>query len=83
MELDKTDDEIVAAEEQCRFDKLKKQEEEHGFREKRSKTTNFFHRGSTGYWKEELTDEQITKIIAHNGEMMKRFGYIDDGGNPI
>jgi len=82
-ELEKTDEEIMAAEKQCRFEKLKQQEEEHGFREKRAGSDSFFHRGQTGYWREELTDEQVTSITEHNGDVMQRFGYLDDRGHPL
>ena len=82
-ELDKTDEQIRAAEAQCRFEKLKQQEEEKGFREKMAKCDSFFNRGETGYWKAELTDAQVSEIINHNSEVMKRFGYLDDQGNPV
>jgi aryl sulfotransferase len=82
-ELDKTKEEIIAAEEQCRFEKLKKQEEEKGFREKRNDTSSFFYRGQTGYWKDELSEEQIEMIIKANSKMMKHFGYIDENGEPL
>lgn len=81
--LDKSDEEITAAEEECRFDKLKQQEEEKGFREKMANCTSFFNRGQTGYWREELTDVQVAAIIETNGKVMKRFGYLDEQGNPL
>ncbi len=83
MELDNTDEEIVAAEKQCRFEKLKKQEAESGFREKLSTCGSFFNRGQSGYWREELTDKQASSIIEHNGDVMQRFGYLDGEGNPV
>lgn len=82
-ELDKTEEEIAAAEEQCRFEKLKKQEEEQGFREKMSKGGSFFNRGGTGYWKDELTEEQVASIIEVNGEVMRKFGYLDEDSKPV
>jgi aryl sulfotransferase len=81
--LDKTREEVVRAEEQCRFDKLKQQEEEKGFREKRAGCESFFHRGQTGYWKDELNDEQVAAIIETNFDVMQRFGYLDESGNPV
>ena len=82
-ELGKSLEEIIAAEEQCQFEKLKKQEEELGFREKSNQTSSFFFKGKTGYWKDELNEEQINKIIKANSKMMLYFGYIDDKMNPI
>ncbi len=82
-ELGKTKEEIIAAEEACRFEKLKKQEEEKGFREKRAGCENFFNKGKTGYWKDELTEEQVKKIIDTNFDMMLKFGYIDEDSVPV
>lgn len=82
-ELDKTEEDIISAEEQCRFEKLKKQEEESGFRERLKTSGKFFNRGTSGYWREELTEEQVASIISNNFAMMKKFGYIDENGNPV
>ena len=75
--------EIEAAEEKCRFEKLKQQEAENGFNEKSARCNSFFKRGRSGYWKEELTESQVSEIIAHQGKVMKRFGYLDDQENPL
>ena len=58
------------------FDKLQKQEEETGFREKPEKAEKFFRAGTSGQWKKELTEAQTEQIIADHGPQMKRFGYI-------
>jgi hypothetical protein len=81
--LDKTKEEIEGAIEATRFEKLQKQEQEKGFREKRSGCDSFFKSGRSGYWREHLTDEQVNEIIEHNGEVMKCFGYLDRNGNPV
>ncbi len=41
------------------FESLKKQEEEHGFRERPEGMKSFFAKGKAGGWKEELTPEQV------------------------
>lgn len=71
-----TDEEIRKAINQTTFSKLKDQERTNGFRENINSESSFFFRGEVGRWKNELTSEQIDKIIEANYEMMKRFGYI-------
>lgn len=56
------------------FSALKKQEEEHGFRE-RKQGERFFNFGTYGQWKDILTEEQNKRIISHHEEMMKEWNY--------
>jgi len=66
------------------FGELQQQEQEKGFRERAPKSSGaFFRGGRTGGWRDELTPEQIQKIIAVNGETMQRFGYLDEHGEPV
>ncbi len=58
------------------FKVLKKQEDEHGFKEKSHHSQNFFREGKTGSWKDRLTQEQVKKIIDKNGKVMKELGYL-------
>lgn len=64
------------------FAELKRQEEERGFQERSAKAAVFFRKGKAGDWREELTLEQAQRIIADHGEVMRRFGYLDEQGNP-
>ena len=57
--------------------KLKKYEQEYGFREKPANAKNFFRKGTTGDWQDQLTKDQVQSIIHANGDVMKRFGYLD------
>jgi hypothetical protein len=75
MELDYSDEQINNALEMTKFENLRKQEEEKGFREKGSKTKFFFNKGEMNYGKSLLTEEQIESIKQVNEEMMKHFGY--------
>ncbi|MFZ3035531.1 MAG: sulfotransferase domain-containing protein [Parvibaculum sp.] len=59
------------------FKVLKEQEEKSGFKERpENATANFFREGRTDQWREELTPEQIRKIISDHREQMERFNYI-------
>ncbi len=70
-------DEIEAALKMSSFDILKKQEEEKGFSEKSASAVSFFRKGLAGEWKNVLTPEQVKRIVDAHGEMMRRFGYIN------
>lgn len=61
------------------FERLKAQEEEHGFREKPKAAERFFRTGKAGQWREVLSDEQVARILADHGVQMRRFGYWQDG----
>jgi hypothetical protein len=75
MELDYSDAQINEALEMTKFENLRKQEEEKGFREKSTKTKFFFNKGEMNYGKSLLTEKQIESIKQVNEEMMKHFGY--------
>jgi len=59
------------------MNKLKKYEQEYGFREKPANAKSFFRKGKTGDWQNQLTQDQVKSIIHINGDVMKRFGYLD------
>lgn len=75
MEIDFSDEQIQNALEMTKFENLRKQEEDKGFREKGTKTKFFFNKGEVNYGKSLLTEEQINSINTVNEEMMKHFGY--------
>lgn len=59
------------------FKVLKEQEEKGGFRERPPKATaNFFREGRAEQWREELTPDQVRKIISDHREQMERFNYV-------
>jgi len=58
------------------FKQLKQQEQKTGFAEKHENATNFFRKGNTEQWREELTDSQIKQIISDHKVQMQRFKYI-------
>jgi hypothetical protein len=65
------------------FDIVKQQEESEGFREKSPAASRFFRKGKIGSWQEELTDEQAQRIVRDHGEVMRRFGYLDENGEIV
>lgn len=65
-----------------RFDELKAQEIEKGFRECPVQASSFFRKGVIGDWRNDLSDAQANRIISDHRDIMLRFGYLDEHGNP-
>jgi hypothetical protein len=74
--LDFTPDELSAAIEAVRFDRLRDAEETEGFRERMPGTARFFRRGVAGGWRDSLTPAQIARIETEHGPMMRKLGYL-------
>jgi aryl sulfotransferase len=70
--------EIETALELASFSRLKQQEMENGFTEKSPNTVSFFRKGIVGDWKNELSKNQISKIIEAHKMLMERHGYLSD-----
>jgi hypothetical protein len=66
-----------------RFAELRRQEQADGFREKNPRAPSFFRKGEIGSWREVLTEDQVRRLVSDHGEVMKRFGYLDDRGEPL
>jgi aryl sulfotransferase len=58
------------------FDELRRQESDGGFREKPENVEWFFHLGRVGAWREHLTAEEEARVVADQGAVMRRFGYV-------
>ena len=56
------------------FNLLKQKEEKEGFREA-SKSSVFFREGKSMQWKNDLNENQISKIEENFNETMKKFNY--------
>jgi hypothetical protein len=65
------------------FDVLQGQENATGFREKSVAASRFFRKGESGTWRKELSSEQIARIVADHGAVMRRFGYLDENGEVV
>ena len=83
LKIDRTAEQINVAVEKCRFENLRRQEEEQGFSEKAVGVKNFFRKGVVGDWQTELNEEQVARVIEANRVGMKRMGYLDDRDNPV
>ena len=57
------------------FDKLQSQETTKGFREKPKDAKQFFRSGKADQWREELSDQQIDRIVKVHRKQMERFNY--------
>lgn len=62
-----------------RFELLREQEQQYGFREKPMSSPSFFRRGIAGGWSEILTPEQTARVETAHGAVMKRLGYLTRG----
>jgi hypothetical protein len=61
------------------FRTLAQLEQRDGFIECSHKTERFFRNGRTGTWREALTREQATRIVARHRQQMARFQYVPGG----
>ena len=75
--MKRTEEAVAEALELSSMDKLKKYEQKYGFREKPANAKNFFREGKTGRGKDLLTEDHIKSIIDNNGEVMKKYGYLE------
>ena len=65
------------------FSELQRQEQANDFRERSPKSPGpFFRRGQTGSWREELPSQLVQSLIDVHGVTMRRFGYLDETGQP-
>jgi aryl sulfotransferase len=71
-----TDEEITRAIACADFAELRRQEQDKGFGETPRRAGGlFFRRGEVGCWRDELTPEQVARIEATHGPMMRQLGY--------
>ena len=66
-----------------RFEELKKQEEKSGFRERMHTGQKFFRKGTSGSWREALTEEQARRMVDTHRETMTQLGYLDSNGQLV
>jgi aryl sulfotransferase len=66
---------IALAVESTSFARLQAQERAAGFIEKPRRAATFFREGKADGWRDVLTPEQVGRIVASHGAMMRRLGY--------
>lgn len=57
------------------FDSLQHQEQHNGFREKSSRSRNFFRQGTKEGWRDRLSRAQILALQRAHGDLMDQLGY--------
>lgn len=75
----KSDEMIKRAIELSSFNRLKDVEQKSGYEDKPDTAQSFFRTGTSGQWRDILSDTQIKKVVEPNYEVMKRFGYLPEG----
>ena len=70
------EEKILKVVEECKFENLKNLENEKGFNEKGSNTTNFFRNGQLSEWEKILSIELIKKLEQNFSKEMKELDYI-------
>lgn len=65
------------------FEEVSRQEADSGYREGSMKAPFFFRSGKVGGWREELSEDQVDRIILDHGQVMRRLAYLSPGGEPV
>lgn len=82
LELPNDKQAISTALAHCKMENLQAQEALSPFREKAANTDTFFRKGIVGDWQQTLTAAQINQVIDDHREVMARFGYLNEHGQP-
>ena len=61
------------------FRRLRRMEQEQGFREAVAPDRPFFRSGQAAQWRQRLTRDQVAQVIAAHREPMRRYGYLPAG----
>lgn len=74
---------VVDALRKSAFEELQRQEREQGFGERPPSAPSFFREGRVGSWRETLQADQAARIIRDHRDVMRRFGYLTEGDEPV
>ena len=74
--LQPSSEEMEQAIKRTSWDRLRRQEEAAGFKERPRADRMFFRRGMAHGWIDELPSELARRIEHDHGEVMQRFGYL-------
>jgi hypothetical protein len=78
LRLNPTAAQLAAAIEMASFDRVQAAEREQGFDERPEKARTFFREGRVDQWRDRLTRDQVSRIVATHREMIKKFSYLPD-----
>lgn len=76
MRIEAAPAEIEAAVAASSFAEAAREELSGGFVESPEGVGRFFRVGRAGQWRDQLSPDQIDRIVTHHGEQMARFGYL-------
>ena len=71
-------DQIQKAIDFSAFDVVQQQEASEGFQENSTSPSRFFRKGLIGSWREELSENQVQRIMRDHRDVMHRFGYLEE-----
>ena len=77
--IEASDEQIARAIELASFERAKAQEQEKGYLERPEKSSAFFREGRAEQWRDVLSDEQVSRVVADHAEQMARFDYLPEG----
>jgi hypothetical protein len=77
--LNRDRESILRAAETINFERLRSEEQLHGFNERPRSSPQFFRAGKPRSWEGKLDDSLRNQILQDHGATMERLGYVSDG----
>jgi len=74
-----SEEQVARAVELTGFERLKAKEAAAGFAERPDTTTQFVRAGTSGQWRNTLSEAQVERMVAAHRPLMARFGYLPEG----
>ncbi len=79
VDIESSDEEISRALAFSDIRELQQQESLHGFKEKKfAESSRFFRKGKVGSWRDELSPQQVNRVISDHRDIMQKYGYLDE-----
>jgi len=69
---------LARAEDNARFENLRRQETLEGFHEEQPTAPSFFRKGRSGDWRDALSRKQVRILTERHGPVMVRLGYLGE-----
>lgn len=77
--LSVTESDVTTAVKAAGFERLQREEERAGFRERPRTSPKFFRQGRSGTWEGVLDEPLRERLVRDHGQVMQRLGYGEDG----